>query len=153
MISLLCIIGPNSKRFLQLAFINCGYIVCVPWVGLKWTLMRPDPLVCFHCLVIDQKSTQNKFPCCLYFEVCFPAFMAFGSEESFWYFQIQSEIMATIILLTLYFDNILSAWGKVIINCINFHHFVHFETHRKMAKGMTNPTLSTFSFMYLHCIS
>ena len=67
-----------------------------PEVGLKWTLMTPDPLVCFCWLARDQKSTQNKFPCCLYFEVCFPDLMTFGSEESFWNFQIQSEIMATI---------------------------------------------------------
>ena len=32
----------------------------------------------------------------MHFGVCFPDFMTFGTEESFWYFQVQSEITATI---------------------------------------------------------
>lgn len=67
-----------------------------PEVGLKWTLMTPNPLVCFCCLARDQKSTQDKCPCCLYFEVCLPDFMIFSSEKRFCNFQIQSEITATI---------------------------------------------------------
>ena len=89
-----------------------------PEVGLKWTLMTPDPLVCFCCLARDQKSTQDKFPCCLYFEVCLPDFMIYSSEERFWNFQIQSEIMATNCSL---FISITFSWpkGKPIVSLLH----------------------------------
>ena len=84
---------PKQQEIIAACIYKCGYVLCAL---SRFEMNIDDTLVCFHCLAIDQKSTQNKFPCCLHFEVCFPALMTFGSEESFWYFQVQLEITATI---------------------------------------------------------
>jgi len=131
---LLCNLGTNRLSQRDFACIYKLWIImfCVPQLGLKWTLMKPDLLVYFHCLAHYQKPTENKFQCCLYFEFCFPELKIFGSMESSRYFQIQSKIMATTLyLLAVYFNNIRLTQGKAICFLI-----VHLETIIKKAKNI-----------------
>ena len=77
---------PKQQEILEACIYKCGYVL--------HTLSR------FEMNIDDSRSIGLfSLPCnnwCLHFEVCFPAFMTFGSEERFWYFQIHSEITATI---------------------------------------------------------
>lgn len=132
-------LGPNRLSQRDFACIYKLWIIMfwAPQLGLKWTLMKPDLLVYFHCLAHYQKPTQNKFQCCLNFEFCFPELKIFGSMESSWYFQIQSKIMATICLL---FISITSAWPKGKPLCFLI---LHLETLIKKAKNI----IITFVFV------
>ena len=77
---------PKQQEILETCIYKCGYVL--------------HALSRFEMNIDDTRSIGLfSLPCnnwCLHFEVCFPAFMTFGSEERFWYFQIHSEITATI---------------------------------------------------------